>query len=219
MKIDTQALLAEIDAVLDAYPPVLDNTTTTWVAATSFNTQALACIERIGGPGSPYFRQVQDALSIVRGDPTHNVIFVRGELEALRADVARGFMSTLQERIHAELFSDYLEMAEYLMADDLKDPAAVLAGGTLEEHLRQLCSKNGIDTEEHPSQGPKPKSAETMNSDLYKAKIYGLPEKQQVTAWYALRNKAAHSKYNEYTKEQIALFIQGLRAFFRENPA
>ena len=34
-----------------------------------------------------------------------------------------------------------LEMAEHLLAADYKDAAAVLGGGVLEEHLRQLCKK------------------------------------------------------------------------------
>ncbi len=38
-------------------------------------------------------------------------------------------------------------MAEYLLKEGYKDPAAVITGSTLEEHLRKLCIKNGIDIE------------------------------------------------------------------------
>ena len=40
--------------------------------------------------------------------------------------------------MHAELFADFLEMADYLLSEGYKDPAAVLGGSMLEEHLRQL---------------------------------------------------------------------------------
>ena len=36
-------------------------------------------------------------------------------------------------------------MAEYLLHEGYKDSAAVIAGSTLESHLRALCNKNGID--------------------------------------------------------------------------
>jgi hypothetical protein len=48
--------------------------------------------------------------------------------------------------VAAEVFTDFIEMAEHLLEQGYKDPAAVVAGSVLEEHLRQLCHKNAIDT-------------------------------------------------------------------------
>jgi hypothetical protein len=56
-------------------------------------------------------------------------------------------------------------MAEYLQQEGYKDPAAVMAGGVLEEHLRKLCGKHGVTV------SPKPK-LDSMNSDLAKAGAY-----------------------------------------------
>jgi hypothetical protein len=38
-------------------------------------------------------------------------------------------------------------MAEYLLNESYKDPAAVMTGSVLEEHIRQLCIKNSIPIE------------------------------------------------------------------------
>ena len=38
-------------------------------------------------------------------------------------------------------------------------------------------------------------------------------------AWNDTRNKAAHGKYSEYTKDQVALLIQSVRDFITRNPA
>jgi len=65
-------------------------------------------------------------------------------LRALRADYVDGYMQSIVELIHAEVFADFLEMADHLVGQGYKDPAAVLAGSVLEEHLRKLCIKNGI---------------------------------------------------------------------------
>jgi hypothetical protein len=118
--------------------------------------------------------------------------------------------------IHADLFSDSMEMADYLLSGGYKDPAAVLAGSVLEEGLRKLCQKVGISIQDAKGQ---PKKASVMNDDLVKAKVYGKLEQKNVTAWLDLRNKAAHGDYTAYDKKQVELFIQGIRDFFVRYPA
>jgi hypothetical protein len=91
-----------------------------------------------------------------------------GSLRALRRDYDEGYLSTVQGLIRAELFADFLEMAGHLLEQGYKDPAAVLVGGVLEEHLRALCSARSIPVEV----SGRPKKADTMNSDLSRAGVY-----------------------------------------------
>lgn len=120
----------------------------------------------------------------------------------------------------AEIFSDFLEMAEHLLEENYKDPAAVLVGSVLEEHLRKLCVKNSLPLEfTNPKGDLKPKKADTLNSDLMTAGIYTKLDQKSVIAWLDLRNKAAHGHYSEYTKEQVALFLQSVRDFLTRFPA
>ena len=105
-------------------------------------------------------------------------------------------------------------MADYLLEEGYKDPAAVLAGGTLEEHLRKLCQKNDIEIMKDISHYRK---ADSLNADLAGANVYSKLDQKSVTAWLDLRNKAAHGKYDEYTKEQVALMVQSLRDFISRN--
>ncbi|MDL5045111.1 hypothetical protein QQ054_03525 [Oscillatoria amoena NRMC-F 0135] len=104
-------------------------------------------------------------------------------------------------------------MAEHLLKEGYKDPAAVMIGSVLEEHLRQLCQKNNVDTHIIKGADTVPKRAEAMNIDLVKAKVYPLTDQKQVTAWLDLRNNAAHGKYLEYKKEQVDLMYQGVLNF------
>ena len=55
------------------------------------------------------------------------------------------------------------QMAEYLLGEGYKDPAAVLIGGVLEQYLRKQCEKSGIEVN---SDSGKPRKADTLNSDL-----------------------------------------------------
>lgn len=93
-----------------------------------------ATIDRLAPAGSTYRR-------------TRNVTLIGqiGSLKALRRDYEDGYMSTIQALVRSDVFADFLEMAEYLVEQGYKDPAAVLIGGVLEEHLRALCSASSID--------------------------------------------------------------------------
>ncbi len=144
-----------------------------------------------------------------------------GVLRALRQDYDSGRTKPFRELVHSDLFSDFLTMAEYLIKDEnLKDPAAVLAGGVLEEHLRKLCDKNGIaTTTTHASGKQHPKKLDTMNADLAKQNVYGKNEQKQVTAWAGIRNDAAHAHFGNYQLQQVVLMIQGLRDFISRYPA
>lgn len=140
-------------------------------------------------------------------------------MRGLRADVAAGYLTTMRELIHADVFGDFLDLADHLLAEGYKDPAAVLTSGVLEEHLRQLCKKHNVATELQTPTGLKPKKADTMNTDLVRAGVYAVLEQKQVTTWLDLRNKAAHGKYTEYDANQVTLFRQGLLGFMARNPA
>jgi hypothetical protein len=124
-------------------------------------------------------------------------------------------MTTVTELLHAEVFGDFLDMAQHLLEEGYKDPAAVLVGGVLEEHLRKLCAKHGLST----SHGAHPKKADTMNAELAAVSAYSKTDQKNVTAWLGLRNDAAHGHYGAFKAEQVALLIQSVRDFITRVPA
>ncbi len=181
-----------------------------------FNSLAVAAIDRITGPDSVYAQQAHILLEKRDSYTQHHLI---GIVYALRDDIVNGFLTNLREVVHGELFSDFLDMADYLVKEGYKDAAAVMGGGVLESHLRQLCVKYGIDIEIVVGSDTKPKKADQLNSDLARNKIYNVLEQKSVAAWLDLRNKAAHAKYGEYTKDQVSLMLQGVRSFISRYPA
>ena len=141
-------------------------------------------------------------------------------LKALREDVSSGYVSSISEIIHADLFADFTEMAEHLLEEGYKDPAAVIIGSVLEEHLRKLCIKNSLPIESADAKGViRPKKADTLNSELAAANVYGKLDQKSVTAWLDLRNKAAHGHYGDYLKAQVDLLLQSVRDFITRHPA
>jgi hypothetical protein len=134
-------------------------------------TLARAAVEHIAGKDSVYARQLEAALTMRAFEETR-LDMVMGVVIALRKDVDADALQSIAELIHGELFSDFLEMARHLIEEGYKDPSAVIAGSSLEAHIRQLCEKNGINTELTTSTGNRPKKADQMNGELGNASIY-----------------------------------------------
>jgi len=139
--------------------------------------------------------------------------YALGVLTAVRDQIKGGWIETTKGLVTAEAFGDFLEMAEHLLDQKYKDPAAVVGGSVLEEHLRQLCIAASLPVEELSSGKAVPRKADTLNADLAKAGKYSKLDQKNATAWLDLRNKAAHGKYSEYTGEQVALMLASVRDF------
>jgi hypothetical protein len=215
----------QIDAVLAFYK----QKQSTPAELREASTRMKAAIERLSPRESTYRSSAEEVVkgSIGRApynsrlgfqldSPQHQSRELAAILTAMRADYEAGFMQTFSELIHADLFADFLEMAAHLLEGGYKDPAAVLAGSVLEEHIRKLCEKNGLPITD--SSG-KPAKADRLNADLTGANVYSGLDQKQVTAWLDLRNKAAHGEYGEYSQPQVELMISGVRDFLVRNPA
>lgn len=135
-------------------------------------------------------------------------------LESVRDEIHNGWLHSVKRLVSAEIFSDFLEMSQYLLSEGYKDAAAVMIGSVLEEHLRLLCKKNSIETNFTNKRGVEiNKKADAINAELAKANVYGILEQKNVTAWLDLRNKAAHGKYDEYTPEHVQMLYMGVLNF------
>ena len=136
---------------------------------------------------------------------------------AFREDAAAGFLAELEASINAGVFSDFLEMADHVLVEIHRTPAAVIAGFTLEEHLRKMCGLAQIVVTQPDGT---PKKAALLNDELAKAGSY--PSKtagKDVTAWLGRRNDAAHGHHERYTDDQVRLMIEGVRNFISHHPA
>jgi hypothetical protein len=228
--LDTAAVLAQIDDVLTRSgasvssprtpthpnPPGYFGTRATKGNAAEMVASCLALIERTAGPGSPYHRSALAMSSGGKSATSRVVNDLLGIVVALRRDVEAGYTQTLAELVHADVFSDFLDMATELQRGGYKDAAAVIAGSTLEEHLRKLAAKHGVLTTKPDG---KPVKADRLNADLAKAGAYNALVQKQVTAWLDLRNKAAHGQYVEYDDTQVSALVAGVLDFTAKHSA
>ena len=177
---------------------------------TGFRSASLSFISGLFGENHSYYKEFSRE---VNNSYDYNIQSGVAILQSIKHEIEQGWLTSLRQLVSAEVFSDFLEMSKHLLDEKYKDPAAVIVGSVLEEHLRQLCANNSIDIEVTKGTDRIPKKADLMNSDLVKAGIYGILEQKNVTAWLDLRNRAAHGKYTEYTIEQVLLMYQGVLDF------
>lgn len=132
-----------------------------------------------------------------------------GSVYALREEVRRGYMGSFETLVRAETFGDLLDMADYLQTEGYKDPAAVIAGGVLQEHLRELAKEHGISLVDRIDW----KKSQQLNQDLAAAGVYPSTDQKSVAAWLGVRNDAAHGNFDEYKGGQVDLMLRGVPDF------
>lgn len=170
-----------------------------------FRTASLSFIKNLYGESHPYFKNFDERVKRQAYYETENGINI---LNSIKNEIQNDWLISIKQMVSAEIFSDFFEMSKYLLDLKYKDPAAVMIGSVLEEHLRLLCKNNSIDITYLKNGDTIPKKADTLNADLAKSGIYGVLEQKNITAWLDLRNRAAHGKYSEYSQEQVDLMYQ-----------
>jgi len=186
---------------------------TGWIQRTpfgSFRSASLSFLIKLFGDRHPYFTDFNEK---VTSTDASDVEMGLGILRSVRTELVGGWLVSARGLISAEIFADFLEMSQHLLAEQYKDAAAVIAGSSLEEHLRQLAAKYCVPVTQVRGQDTFPKRADTLNAELAAAGAYSKLDQKSVTAWLDLRNKAAHGKYTEYDHGQVALMLEGIRQF------
>jgi hypothetical protein len=191
-------------------------------AYNEFRSSGLSFLSNTFGEQHDYYREFDKttkALNSYQSLEASNVKAGLGVLQAAKAEVLGGWAISVRGLISAEIFTDFIEMAEYLLSEHYKDPSAVIAGSVLEEHLRQLALKNSVPITSTDKKGNSvAQKADTINSALVKASVYNVLQQKNVTAWLDLRNKAAHGHYSEYSEENVSLMLQGILLFMSQFP-
>ncbi len=219
--VDKKEILKQIDAQLELWQTArrrsqYDDLSDLSDAETNVVlTRLAATVDRLAPEGSRYKKNAHAALAKYGEDNCYNVQILVGILQALRADYDAGYLASVEELVHADIFGDFLEMAKYLLSEGYKDPAAVIVGGVLEEQIRKLCEKHGIAA----TSSGRPKKTDALNAELASAGIISKLDQKNVTAWIDLRNKSAHGKYSEYTQAQVELLHQSVQDFLTRVPA
>lgn len=214
----TTDIVSQIDKLLVEYGQLKQRSQYDDLSDLENESQALvirlrAALDRLAPGANSYAKE----MAKVDDDPKHvRIVVYVGILQALRTDIADGWVEGIAELINAATFDDLIDQASELLNKGYKDAAAVVIGSTLEAHLRLLGVKYGLPTRVPTGQT---KKADTINGDLVKASAYNTLQQKAVTAWLGIRNSAAHGKYTEYDASQVTSMLASVRDFIARYPA
>lgn len=164
-------------------------------------------ILKIAGADSPYYKNF---VKEVKDGHKSNVDSGTGILRALKEDVELGLLSSVKELVLAEVFTDFIDMAKHLFEAGYKDPAASLVGAVLEDGLRKMCGKHGIQVKDSDDIG-------ALNTKLADKETYNRLVQKQIQAWKAIRDSADHGKFSEYKNGDVEAMLSGVQRFLTEN--
>ena len=131
-------------------------------------------------------------------------------MRTLKTELEQGLLGEVEDLVRGEVFTDFLEMAQYLLETGYKDPAAVLVGTVLENGLKRLAEENDIQFKSNDGIG-------VLNKGLAKAKVYTQPKRQQIQAWADIRNSAAHGSPEDYNATDVKYMLEGVQNLLAEH--
>jgi len=88
----------------------------------SFRSAALSLLMKLFGDRHPYYTDFNEK---VTSTDASDIEVGLGILRSVKAELVGGWLVSARGLISAEIFADFLEMAEYLLAERYKDAAAV----------------------------------------------------------------------------------------------
>jgi len=183
--------------------------------ARRISTRARAAIRRYAPPGSAYEDDATEVANSSAGDQWKAQQFA-AIVHALRDDYALGGLTAVEEIVHADLFDDFLDMANELLSKGFIGPAAVLSGTVLEEQLRKLAKKHDVSTVDEKGWA---KSVDALGVERRKTDAITEVQRKSVTAWYAQRIEGAHGRPENLDVGEVERMVDGIRDFVARYPA
>jgi hypothetical protein len=139
----------------------------------------------------------------------HNAVQGVAILQAAKEDIEGGYLQKIEALVSAEVFSDFLGMAEHLLDNGYKDPAASLIGAVLEDSLRRICSNNDITVKTDDN-------ISSLNQKLADQSIYNRLKQREIEVWNKLRDYADHGHFDQYKQDDVKDMLKGVRSFLSE---
>ncbi|TVQ68412.1 MAG: hypothetical protein EA363_11265 [Balneolaceae bacterium] len=181
--------------------------------------KAIASVRRISGSDSDYTLAIT-AVAGEQADAPGQTGLVFGVVKALRDDIQNGRFQPVATPFHfdAETFGGFLNVAVHQLSRGDRKAAVVLAGSTLETHLKKLASGKGLNIEDE--EGNALPVAQVVR-ELVENGVFDSEEQQRVEEWLALREAASAGAGDteQISEERVRTMIAGIKAFLLRNPA
>ncbi len=216
---DQKLILNELDGILEKYRELsgMDNgRPSSGTDMIALINKAVSAVKRITGSESDYTLAITAIAEEKEGQPGGTAM-VFGVVKALRDDIRQGRYSPAPDPVYFDphAFVGFLNVAmNQLSRGDIR-AAAVLAGSTLETHLRKMAARSGLEIEDAAG-NILPVSG--VITALVGTEALGAEEKERVDVWLGIRETASTDGADLLSEDQVRTMIAGINAFLTRNP-
>lgn len=171
---------------------------------TRWRTGAEQLLIQLLGRNNPYYERFA---GIIKQNPSGYYEYVDsclGIIEAVQRDLQSGRLRSFRRMVEAEVFADFITMADHILENGYYGAAAALMGGVLESGLRDIAQSRDV---------PFGASGDLagLNARLAQAGVYNAVRQKEVQYFIDIRNKAAHGEFDQFSVDDVKKLIAGVR--------
>ncbi len=151
---------------------------------------------------NPYHLHAQGVISklATTGLPEPLVSEMAALLEHLLEEIKGGLLTTVENRVIAATFDDFLDHGAEYLRQGWKNEAGVIAGIVFEDTIRRICRTLDI--------GENGVALEALISELVKRDVLTALKARRARAAEGLRTSAAHARWEEFEISDVAPVIK-----------
>ena len=177
----------------------------------SWISSAANAIQQIT-PTCSYYRveleRLMDSEDLRSGIPISIAQKIYGLLRSVEQEANAGLLTRLEDQVIATTMDEFLDHSSHYHKGGKVREAAVLASAVLEDTIKRIAQKNGLD--------PKGLSLDPLIDELTKGEIFTQVKSKRLKAYASVRNHALHAEWEQIDLKDVGAQISGLREVIDE---
>lgn len=208
-------LIEQIERVLAKFPAV----SATWhsssmihgfrdaVAYHALRAECIALISHVYGAEHAQARVFQRNIS---NETLHHLQAAEGMLRGTIESIKHGLLEDIRTQVLLDIQGDFIAAADSALSSGAKDVAAALSCVVLEDSVKRLALKSGLDDLAD-------KEFSVVVAGLFKAGAITKGTKGALLAYKDLRNSALHAQWHEVSEEAVRALLYFLPVFVEQH--
>ena len=174
-------------------------------------SSATTLIHFVAPNGKPLIQECEKIMSnkdLGGGIPSKVLVQMLGLLIGAKDDWECGFLGKIEYIVSGATFDDFLDHAEDYHKGNKKVESSVLASAVLEDTVKKICNKNGIE--------PSGNSLDDLITKLAQAEILTQVKAKRVRSFAGVRNHALHAEWDKFDISDVGSLIKGTRELIED---
>ena len=138
-----------------------------------------------------------------QGVPSNTLVLMLGLLKGAEDEWDNGSLGKIEYMFAGLTFDNFLDHASMYHKGNKKMEAAILASAILEDTIKKIGQKNGIDTNG--------KTLEPLIDELVKANVFTPVKAKHIKAYVGVRNCALHAEWDKFDISDVGKLIAGTK--------